>query len=266
MRLWILASLLVAVLPGTAAQHARVDPLGVTQPEIVAPADSPRVSDVLEQSRQVRRSSWQLCRRLNGYEALSQSFEIEGARVGSFSLFPDSLFVRLRTTNSGLINAVWWWNPMHDGQPTNDWMDLLWLHRKASKAIANHTWLAEWRNASPGRLVELHAFSESVGETEFDLENFVMPVWLQAGFAGEPSYVVLARRGDTSWAKIYFGVDDSRALVTGVSEPDAETGHWLDGLEVYFHPRCEPDEDSERYVVVEPSGDWEIRTFAGCEP
>jgi hypothetical protein len=221
------------------------------------------LSDELERES---REAWQLCQNLGGYESLRKSFEIERAMVGSINQFPESLHVDLRTTNRGLINAVWWWDPLRNGEPLYDWTSLEALYQRASKVIATHTWLAEWRNTSPGRLVELHAFGEGVGATEFDLQHFVLPVWQQAGFPGEPTFAVLARRDDDSWAQLYFSDQDPRALVTSVSEPDAKAGHWLDGLEVYFHPRCKPDEDSERYVVVGPAGNWEIREFAGCEP
>ena len=124
----------------------------------------------------------------------------------------------------------------------------------------------QWRNASPGRRVELHVFGKEIGETRFQLNNFILPLWQEAGFAGQPAYSLLLRRGDSEWAALYIGTEEKRALVAFVSEPETSPSHWLDGLNVYYHPRCRPDDKSSRYVVAEPSGGWELRTVIGCEP
>lgn len=211
--------------------------------------------------------AWQECQHLKGYATLRKSFEVEDANLGSINMFPESLHVTLRTTNSGLLNAAWWWDPLDkEGNPTYDWDAFLQVYAEAAKVVAKHTWLLEWRDASPGRLVELHAFGKGIGEIDSDLTDFILPLWREAGFAGQPAYSLLLRRGNMRWATLYFGIEETRALVASVSEPEDAPAHWLDGLRVFYHPRCKVGEQSSRYVVVQPSGEWELRTVGKCDP
>jgi hypothetical protein len=66
-----------------------------------------------ESWRARKQKAWQLSQDLKGYDALRKSFEVEDALLGLINGFPNSLHVALRTTNSGLLNAVWWWNPLN---------------------------------------------------------------------------------------------------------------------------------------------------------
>jgi hypothetical protein len=211
--------------------------------------------------------AWQLSQNLKGYAALRESFELDNAILGLINGFPNSLHVDLRTTNLGPPNAVWWWNPLdEEGNPLYDWDTFLRVHQEASKVLIKHPWILEWRDAGPGRLVELHVFGIGIGETVFKLNTFILPVWREAGFAGQPTYSLLLRRGDKEWATLYLGTEQTRALVTHVSQPEESPAHWLDGLEVYYHPRCKPDDKSSRYVLVQPNGQWEIHAVRACEP
>jgi hypothetical protein len=213
-----------------------------------------------------QQKAWRLSQALKGYETLRKSFEVENALVGLINGFSASLHVDLRSTNSDLVNAVWWWNPLDQyGNPTYDWDTFLQVYRDASTVITKHVWLLEWRNASIGRRVELHVFGKGIGKTRFQLDKFILPLWREAGFASQPAYSVLLRRGNSEWATLYIGTEEKRALVASVNEPETSPIHWLDGLNVYFHPRCKPEDKSSRYVVVEPSGTWEVRTVLGCE-
>jgi hypothetical protein len=208
-----------------------------------------------------------LCQRLEGYRTFRESFDIESAIIGCVNLLPDSLKVSVRTTNRGIVNGVWWWNPLDkNGEPKFNWNDLIRIHADANAVLAKHTWLAEWREVSFGREVELHAFGEHVAETESHLKVFVLPLWRDAGLSGDPGFSVLARRGDTEWAQIYFGKQEARALITAVNQPDRKAKHWLDRLDVYFHPTGKPEDRSSCYAVVEPAGKWQVRTFRPTEP
>jgi len=203
--------------------------------------------------------AWALCRRLDGYKELRKSFEVEDAIIGCVNFLPDSLKVSVRTTNRGLINGVWWWNPLDEfGEPNFDWKDLIKIHATATGIISKHTWLAEWRESSFGRLVELHAYGYGIAETDDDL-RIVHRLWHQAGLTGHPACKVLARRGDTAWAEIYFGNEEPAALIAAVSEPDWKGEHWLDRLEKLGAA-------SSRYVVVDPTGNWGLHTHEGNRP
>jgi hypothetical protein len=185
--------------------------------------------------------------------------------VGAINMFPESLYVSLHARTADPVNAAWWWDPIDkDGDPQYDWHAFIQLHRAASKVVGRHAWLKQWRVAGPGRSLELHAFGAGIGATPFELQNFVLPVWRDAGMSGRPEYSMLARRGDTEWAQLYFGKDDSRMLVTAVSRPDQSSAHWLDRLDLYFHPKCRPGEASSRYATVAPSGKWKVRTVRQC--
>jgi len=211
--------------------------------------------------------AWRECQALKGYAALRKSFDVDDAMLGCVNGFPESLHVTLRATQEGLVNAVWWWDPIDsEGNLTYDWLFFSQVYREASKVIAKQSWLVEWRNTSPGRLVELHAFGGAIGEPDFDMNTFILPLWREAGLQGDPEYSLLLRRSDTAWAKLYVGTKEARGLITSVSEPEGSPAHWLDGLHMYFHPRCKPDDESSRFVVVQPSGEWEQRIVKRCEP
>ena len=120
--------------------------------------------------------------------------------------------------------------------------------------------------ASGGRLLELHAFGREP-ETESDEIAFkVIPIWREAGFAGNPQYEVLARLADTSWFQMYFNDKDPRLLVAYALNPPAKPAHWLDGIDVEFQPNCTPGTPSSKYAVIEPRGQWEIREYRKCAP
>lgn len=211
-------------------------------------------------------AAWQLCQRLDGYETLRNSFSIEQVIVGNVNSFPESLHVSLGTTQRGPINGVWWWNPLdNDRQPRHSWHDFLKVHAAANDVLSKHTWLAEWREASPGRKVELHVFGDRMGISAGDLKRDVLPAWRHAGLAGEPGFRILLRRSSSEWSIIYFGKDEKRALIT-VNRADWKPTHWLDSLDIYFFAHAKPTEKSARYVIVEPDGKWQVQTYQVPQP
>ena len=226
-------------------------------------------SPTSEQPTVVTNQALDLCRGLPKYDALLQSFVIDRAEVGDFddNDYADALVVELRATGPSVFSSVEWSNPLRkNGVPRFDWGTFMKVYAEASVIVARHTWLTTWREASPGRSVELELHADHIGEDRFELETFTMPVWRDAGFRGYPTVSVLARRSGTTWAQLYLGASESRALVTEVSGQEKAPLHWLDGLPIFFHPNCSPDDESSHYAIVEPSGHWTLMTFSHCEP
>ena len=110
----------------------------------------------------------------------------------------------------------------------------------------------------------MHAFG--LRPESDDLARAVLPIWREAGFHGTPRYEVLARRADASWVRLFFDDRDPRVLVSYSMEPPADPPHWLDTLDVAFHPRCAKGQPSARYAVIEPDGRWTVHEIATCEP
>jgi hypothetical protein len=98
------------------------------------------------------------------------------------------------------------------------------------------------------------------------MNYFVLPLWSDASFLGKPKYEILARRTNSEWIKIFLSPNEPKALIAYTMQPDIESKHWLDRLEVSFHPRCQGIAKNSEYVTVEPSGEHEVRTFSHCEP
>jgi len=217
-------------------------------------------------SDQGKEQGWKLCQELSGYARLRERFQIDQAILGYINGFDLSLFVRLHSTGSVGLNAAWWWNPVSDGTPRSSWTDFLECFDQANEVVKRHSWLQDWLESGPGRSLELHAFGCATGSRDFDLNYFVRPLWRDAILAGEPLYEVLARRANSSWARIFLNSTEPRALIAYTMEPDAKSAHWLDRLEVSFHPRCQTEEKNARYFTVLPSGELEPRRFSACKP
>src|SRR5262245_50492640 len=81
--------------------------------------------------------AWRVCQQLPGYSRLRESFDVIAAQLGSTDDFPPSLQIELRRTGSGLLNAVWWWDPLDDaGDPRFNWSEFLQTFNDASKTLA----------------------------------------------------------------------------------------------------------------------------------
>jgi hypothetical protein len=209
---------------------------------------------------------WKLCKELPGYARLRERFEIEDSTLGYVNRADLSLFVRLRSIGEGGLNAAWWWDPIADGSPRYSWTDFLDCFDRANEVIKRHSWLKEWIETGPARTLDLHAFGCTTGSVEFDLNHFVRPLWHDAVLSGEPTFEVLARRGNASWAKIFLNSNEPRALIEYTMGADPKAMHWLDRLEVEFHPRCQTEGKNARYATVSPNGELEMRRFSACEP
>ena len=206
------------------------------------------------------------CKSLPGYDQLSETFVIERAYRGSINRIEEALFSRLSSSGPSTLNAAWWWNPVENGDVLYDWHVFLELFTHVDRLLSRHTWLAEWKAVTPGRRLELHAFGREPAEPAEELAKYALPLWREAGLSGEPQYEVLARVDNWTWLRIYLNDRDPRLLVAysiGLSPPYQ---HWLDGLEVAFHPKCTPGTPTARYATIKPSGERQIHEYRRCAP
>jgi hypothetical protein len=204
------------------------------------------------------------CQQLSGFAKLKESFTIERASQGYINRFDESILTVLRTDRGKILNAAWWFNPIVRGKPQYDWYVFLDLFGHVDALLVRHTWLAEWINAGGGRLLELHAFGREPESEPDDIKSNVLPIWREAGFVGKPEYEVLARLGDTSWIEMFFNDKDERLLLNYSMDLSATPVHWLDALDVQFHPKCKKGERSSRYAIVDPTGHWQVREYGKC--
>lgn len=253
---------LLACLVVSTSLRAGVDP----QPsEKIALPGLPGVTVTVEPGS-VEPEAMRKCQALTGYADLQKEFVFEQARQGSINRIDESLFAMLRTGTGKTLNAAWWFNPIIDGKPRYDWHDFMKLFHHVDTRLSRHAWLAGWRAVSPDRLLELHAFGREP-ETQSDWIAFqILPIWREAGFVGQPEYEVLARLADTSWFQLILNDKDPRLLVSYSMDPPTKPLHWLDGLDVEFHPKCEPGTPSAKYAVVEPNGQFQVREYGKCAP
>lgn len=204
------------------------------------------------------------CQQLKGYAKLRETFIIEEANQGYINRFDESLFVQLLTDKGKILNAAWWFDPIVGGKPRYDWYTFLDLFSHVDELLSRHAWLAAWRNGAGGRLLELHAFGREPEEESDDIKYLVLPIWREAAFSGKPQYQVLARLGDTSWVSMFFNDKDPRLLLNYSMDLPAKPAHWLDGLEVQFHPQCKKGDPSSRYAVVDRAGHWQVHEYGKC--
>jgi hypothetical protein len=206
------------------------------------------------------------CESLKGYADLQKQFTLEQARQGYINRLEESLFTILRAESAKSLNAAWWFNPIASGKARYDWNDFLKLFHRVDSRLSRHTWLADWRAATSNRRLELHAFGREPEAEADEIAFQVLPIWREAGFAGKPQYEVLARLADTSWFQMFFNDQDPRLLVSYSMDPPAKPLHWLDGIDVEFHPKCEPGAPSSKYAVIEQNGQMQIREYRKCPP
>ncbi len=193
---------------------------------------------------------------LPGYAALRREFRIHRLMLGHINMLPYSLHPDLNSLRPRLVDTAWWFDPVVRGRPKYDWNQFLAVHREVERVVGAHVWVAGWKKAGPGRTVEAQVFGLRPN-TETDMAFSVVPAWKHARLKGVPHYEVLLRRGDDTWATLYFGKEDRRALIERAIPPKSGDqragGHWLDTLpDLFYHPT----EKVPEYAVVSPNGTW----------
>lgn len=196
---------------------------------------------------------------LPGYSALCREFHVQEAMVGDVNMQPTSLYTTLSAIRPHAVDSAWWFDPIVNGRPRYNWNQFLAAHREVERVVARHTWIATWKKAGRQRTAEAHLVGLRPTE-ENHLAAEVLPAWKHAGLKGEPRYQILLRREVNTWAELYFGSDDSRALMIDASpardDEVTTSGHWLDGLTLSYNQwQVVPD-----YVVVHPDGTWKRNT------
>ncbi|MEY2484585.1 MAG: hypothetical protein QOH39_233 [Verrucomicrobiota bacterium] len=244
-------------------------PVAVAINVFAEPATLPGVTDYPSREEGERQAA-KLCPELPGYDTFKAEFAFgQPPFVGGVNMFPLSIYAWIHTKRPRLIDSVWWWDPVDDsGKPRVDWNQFRAAYEDASGHLSAYSsWLTEWKRAERGRKVELHLFGTDIGESDFQMKEFILPEWKAAGFKGQPGYSVLLRRPDGSWIHVLFGRDESKALVTEsfVRPKNGRMPHWLDTFNVSFNPNGRRGE-ADTYVVVAPSGEHELVTYANARP
>lgn len=207
------------------------------------------------------RKALKVCRDLPGYQQLQKSFQIEEAILGLINSMPESLFVRLRSTEVRTIDAAWWWNPLTRNKPSLDWHDFLATYAATERAVSTYSWLSELKALPGERSLEVHFLGKSIGRAGVDLNRFFWQAWKHAGMAGQPAYYILARRGRSSWVEFLFSDDDGRAFVHSTSIWDPNPQCDLDRLAFHQLPQGKQGETYSQYALVERNGRLRVETF-----
>ena len=207
------------------------------------------------------------CQALPGFDELRERFSLDRASQGYINrLDSESLFAVLTASVPATLTSAWWLNPVENGKVLFDWHVFLALFSHVDELLSRHKWLAEWKAAGPGRLLELHAFGQSPASEPDDIAANVLPIWRGARFAGEPQYEVLARLDNHAWLSLFLNDTDPRVLVSYSIGLSSQPLHWLDGMNVAFHPMCTRGTASARYATIAPTGEHQTHEYRQCAP
>ncbi len=226
--------------------------------ELISSKDrSPRKGPdiVLTEGDHKERPGYKMCLRLEGVDNVKKLFSIENSNLGWFSLLPYSLLMKLAQSGDSerLVNAARWYNPIDEqnNEAQYNWNDFIKIYTEVNAVVSQHQWLSDWRATSRNRSIEAEIFGIRP-HSEYDLDTFVTPAWKHAGLKGKPYYEVTLRRGAKWCGTVFFGREDSRALVVTFYPGDGE--HWLDKIDskVFYHFTQKVPE----YLVIEPTGKW----------
>jgi len=227
----------------------------VVVPEI-DPSEDNEAAGMVAMQRQEEKSKV-LARSLPGSTEFLREWTIEDTYLGYINFAPYSLHVQLKARRQRLVDAAWWWNPAEDDVPALGWSDFTAVHSELERAVLPHTWLREWKARGKKHGIEAHIVGKRPND-EDDIDSFVLPAWRHAGLTGQPYYAILLRRAGKACGTLWFGKDESRALITDADpfgEPSSKVP--LDRVKVSYHPSQEVPE----YVVVHPDGKWEKNTL-----
>jgi hypothetical protein len=190
-------------------------------------------------------------REIRGFDAIPDWYRVESVRAGVRAC-EESVLADLIVSTRGPIDRARWWNPVEDDKPTCTWNDFIALLDDAVEVVGRNPWIESWRRSGPDRHVRWMAVGRGGSESIDRAAPEVQIAWADSGLRGRASVEVRLERGEAVAAIVYLSHADAGSIVTDARPGAAE--HWLDALDVSFHPRA------PTYVCVDASGGWNVRT------
>ena len=190
------------------------------------------------QHEQNAREAEKTARRLPDFASLSRQFQLSDFDQDSYmfleSLAKDgtALFMTLKPRIPERIDQFDWYIPLERGKPKLTGEAFLRQARQLIACIASLDWLGVWKQAAPGRKIEVTLYGE----------NFIGPgtnpsdpysSWKAARLPSNPFAALTLRRADNTYLSLAVGRNEPRTLVllNFLSKSVAEQqAHPLDSL------------------------------------
>jgi hypothetical protein len=206
-----------------------------------------------------------LSHQLDGYDWARSQFIFEQQRVyPSVQERPEYLELRFHQKGSNPVDSVHWYNPLDKrGQPKYDWNVFRSEFEAASRVVARHRWIEQWKAAAKGRRIELQMLGDRSGEFySFGTQKAVIR-WRIAGLRGSPSYFVsLCGEQSDFHQDLAFGREEERAIVySSATSGEFPKLHWLDRIYLGTWAWKGIGKTHQQYVVIKPSGTWRLHTY-----
>lgn len=190
---------------------------------------------------------------LSGFTKADKLYTIKSSQFGSINFHPDSIFTELEFKKSKSLDSCSWWNYFKNEMPTADWHDFNKMTDRCEQVVGKRKWLMNWKNSKPTN--KLHCeFAGTNYYSERDLNEYVMPAWLDAGLKGKPEFEIRLNRSDSSGGKIFLSSIEPRTLVLDAAP--RKGNHWFDKLQVSFHPKI------PNYIIIHLNGKIEKRKIS----
>ena len=196
----------------------------------------------------------------SGYEQALRDFEIHANGVGCWDAAGCSVnLIDLVPRKAEGIDALRWYMRVGGGVAKNSWLAPRDLYRHSLVLSRSTPGIYEWKAAAPGRTVEVW-FNGDLGYAEEQMDFFVGTAWRHAGFVGQPELQVVLRRRGTACCELYLSSREPGALIVSAHSEGGAQPHWLDGLDVFYHPA------KPYYIKVDARGAFEKRLIPQSDP
>lgn len=210
------------------------------------------------------------CKKLAGFDSLLTRFSLGNQPVEGFiNLQPYSIFIMLKRRENNIPNSAWWWNPIVDGQPQNNWFDFMAVFSKAEKAVIKQPWLEHWVKREGNREVEAQIVGTRPNSLDAVDSARANKVWKHGKMKGSvPIQLLLRIRGNSS-ATVLLNQEDERTIVMvagGDSYDNRQTpkqpvsgkdiANCLDTLSIFY----DTDDKIPNYAIVNADGSWHLNS------